>query len=460
MAKKGKDLLFDRYSLGRVLGEGYFGLVYLARDNVLGRDIAIKALKREFVKDAEVLRRFANDARIAAAVGHPNIVVVYDLLPAEGPRYIMMEYLPNGTLQTLLERRGKMPVAEAVDVGLSIARALKTVHGKGVVHRDIKPSNILLGDDGLIKLADFGIAHLPKSYGGMGVTRLGQPHPCTPTYASPEQVCGSPLDGRSDLYTVGVLLYQLVTGSFYFDLNRYPDAADCFSAVLHHQPVSPRNLNEEIPALLDQIIMRLLQKSPDSRYQDAVALVRDLERLFPSSPHDLHGTIIPKIITVNTTAQREGGAIRHRIRVEARNDGDKAALWSGLTVNLPVISTREEVESCELSVWSSRKGDIARRAPGDSFYGFRGDGTFGEMPATCLFVETPSSAWTPGEYLSLEVSFVTTKPECEAHVRAWASWETNGETKTKGDPEWSRECLRDQQRIPAYKASISLPPEC
>ena len=458
MAKphENRELLFDRYRVGRTLGEGYFGRVSLAHDKVLGRDLAIKELKPQFLDDAGVLKRFSDDARIAASLAHPNIVIVYDLLPSERrPQFILMEYMPNGTLQTALERQGKLPVDDALTDGLSLCRALKAAHSRGIVHRDIKPGNILLGDEGVTKLADFGIAHLPEKYGGVGATRVGMPHPCTPRYASPEQVQGCQLDGRSDLYTVGVVLHELVTGSFYFDRRDCQSVDACLQAVLHCDPVPPRTINPDVPAQLDEIIMRLLHKSPNDRHDDAAALIADLKGLIPSRARS-SGTVKPHISSVTAAAQRNGDSVRHRIRIEANNRGEKAALWSGLTINLPCIASREDLDVCELNVTCSRKGAPVLRAPGDTLNGIRSDGSFGEMVATCLLVETPATPWKPQEHVSLEVSFLASKPDVEVHVRAWASWETDAQQITKGDPDWSRRGLCDQQGIPAHRIGISL----
>lgn len=371
----------------------------------------------------------------------------------------LMELMPKGTLQTRLEKRRILPLQEVLAVGLSLCRALKVAHSRGIIHRDIKPGNILLGDEDVIKLADFGIAHLPEKYGGLGATRLGCPHPCTPAYASPEQVRGSKLDGRSDLYSVGVVLYELVTGSFYFDRRLCHDLNACFEAVVTLDPIPPRRLNPNVPSRLDEIIMRLLQKAPGERHTDATALIHDLESVLPTQAAAL-GTVKSFVASVSTTAQREEGGIRYRIRAEAENRGEKTALWSGLTINLPSISSRETLSGCQLNVWCSREGSPVLRAPGDTLYGFRGDGSFGEMEATCLLVETPSTPWKPGERVSLEVSLFLCRTGMEAHVRTWATWENDEEVQTtNGDPDWAHRGLRDQQGIPAYRVSVSLQPE-
>jgi serine/threonine protein kinase len=458
MDRDNRDLLFDRYEKKRILGEGYFGRVFLAHDKKLGRDLAIKELKSEFLSDEKTLQRFSNDARFAASIGHPNIVIVYDMLPDAKPQFILMELMPNGTLQELLKRKGKLPIQEALIVALSLCRALKAAHGKGIIHRDIKPGNILLGDEGVIKLADFGIAHLPEQYRSVGDAYADRHHPCTPAYASPEQVLGLELDGRSDLYTVGVVLHELVTGSFYFDRVILHTVGDRLKAVLHHDPIPPRSINNEVPPRLDDIIMCLLQKTPSRRYKDASTLIDELEDV-SDAPTGRRGTVSPHITSISTTAQREAGTVRYRIRIEAENRGEGAAVWSGLTLNLPCISTREKLNDCELNVSCSRKGAPVLRAPGEMLNGVRSDGSFGQMEATCLLVETPATPWQPRERVFLDVSFLVTDPDVEAHVRAWASWESvHAQYTTNGDPDWSQRGLRDQQGVPAHRIMVSLQP--
>ncbi len=283
-SREANTALFDRYELGKCVGEGTFGRVFHARDKVLRRDLVIKELRSEFVHDSAVLRRFADDARIAAAIGHPNIVTVFDLLPSGKPRYILMEYMAGGTLRSLLDKRGKLPVPDAVNAALALCRALKAAHSHGVIHRDLKPANIFLGSEGEIKLGDFGIAHLPERSGGSGDTSLDRPHPCTPAYASPEQLLGRELDGRSDLYALGVVLYELVTGKLYFDRRLCQNLVAWAEAVLRQFPIPPRTINPDVPPKLDLIIMRLLEKSPDKRHEDADELIRDLEAVFSPRP--------------------------------------------------------------------------------------------------------------------------------------------------------------------------------
>jgi serine/threonine protein kinase len=366
-----------------------------------------------------------------------------------------MEYMPGGTLQTMLEKKGKLSVREAVAAGLSLCRALKAAHGRGIVHRDIKPGNILLGDEDVTKLGDFGIAHLPEEYGGLGATRLDRPHPCTPAYASPEQVRGARLDGRSDLYTVGVVLHEMVTGAFYFDRAVCHEVEDCLQAVLQAEPIPPRRLNRDVPSRFEEVVMRLLSKDPSGRHKDATELIRDLETVM-SSPAKSRGSVRPHITSVSTTAQREEDSVRYRIRLEAENRGDEPGLWSGLTINLPCIASQDQLGACELSVSCSRKGAPVLRAPGDTLNGIRSDGSFGEMVATCLLVETPATPWRPRERVFLEVSFLAPTTDVEAHVRAWATWHTDQAQESNGDPHWSHEGLRDQQGIPAHRVLVSL----
>jgi serine/threonine protein kinase len=209
--------LFE-YRIVSVLGQGAFGIVYLAHDTLLDRRVAIKELTVTAQTDEVAFKRFIQEARAAGGLNHPHIVTVYALKVVEPNVYLVMEYLAGGSLRTLLEERGSLPVEEAVRIAADVCEGLAAAHAKGIVHRDVKPENILLAEDGRAKIGDFGIARVPQAMGGYTMTGTGF-QPGTLPYMSPEQVRGQRVDERSDVYGVGVVLYEMLTGQPYVDVD-------------------------------------------------------------------------------------------------------------------------------------------------------------------------------------------------------------------------------------------------
>jgi serine/threonine protein kinase len=209
--------LFE-YEITRPLGQSSFSAVYEAHDRILNRRVAIKQLRQKRAASQKAIKRFIQEARIAAALEHPNVVSIYALRIYEKNLYIIMEYLPGGSIHHLLDRQGKLPVEQAVQLTIGICEGLAKLHTKGIIHRDIKAENILLAADGRPKVTDFGIAHVPEAAGGMGLTIVGF-QPGTLLYNSPEQFQGKKLDACSDVYQVGALLYYMLTGQHYVDLT-------------------------------------------------------------------------------------------------------------------------------------------------------------------------------------------------------------------------------------------------
>ena len=247
--------------------------VYLAHDDVLDRSVALKVMSGRYADDEEFVERFKREAQSAAALSHPNIVSIYDRGESEdGTYYIAMEYLPGGTLKDRILKRGALAPRTAASVALQIAEALRAAHGAGVVHRDIKPHNVLVTDTGDIKVGDFGIARAATS---STMTRtgsiLGTAH-----YISPEQAMGEPVGQGSDLYSLGVVLYEMLTGTLPYD------AETSIGIAMKHvngHLVSPRELNPEVPEGISAVTTKLLAKSPDERYANAGELIEDLERV-------------------------------------------------------------------------------------------------------------------------------------------------------------------------------------
>ncbi len=269
-------VLGDRYTLLEVLGDGGMARVYLAHDNVLERDVALKVLREHYADDEAFVERFRREARSAAALNHPGIVQVYDQGRAQeeedGTYYIAMEYVPGGTLKERIVREGPLDHRVAAGVALCIAEALNAAHEHGIVHRDIKPHNVLLSASGEAKVADFGIARAASS---KTVTEtnliLG-----TSAYMSPEQVRGERVGPASDLYSLGVVLYEMLTGEQPYR------AEDPIATAMKHleEPIPhPRKLNPAVSEGLDAVVVKLLAKNPEERYASAAVLAEDLRRV-------------------------------------------------------------------------------------------------------------------------------------------------------------------------------------
>jgi beta-lactam-binding protein with PASTA domain/predicted Ser/Thr protein kinase len=266
------DTLFDgRYRIVRKLGSGGMATVYLAEDQELGRRVAIKILNERHANDDQFVERFRREAKNAAGLSHPNIVSIYDRGEAEGTYYIAMEHLQGRNLKELISARGPAPVHIAVDVTRQVLAALSNAHKNGIVHRDIKPHNVMVDDDRRVKVTDFGIARAGASQMTEAGSIVG-----TAQYLSPEQARGAGVDQRSDLYSVGVVLYELLTGKVPFNGESPVEIA---MKHLSDTPPPPSELNAEVPAELDMIVMRALAKDPARRYQSGEQMDADLERV-------------------------------------------------------------------------------------------------------------------------------------------------------------------------------------
>jgi beta-lactam-binding protein with PASTA domain len=266
------DTLFDgRYRIIRRLGAGGMANVYLAEDQELGRNVAIKILNERHANDEQFVERFRREATNAAALSHPNIVSIYDRGEAEGTYYIAMEHLDGRNLKELIVARGPAPVRIAIDYTKQILGALRFAHRHGIVHRDIKPHNVLVDRDGRLKVTDFGIARAGASQMTEAGSIVG-----TAQYLSPEQARGGHVDQRSDLYSVGVVLYELLTGTVPFTGDSPVEIA---MKHLSAKPEPPSTKRPDLPHDLDLIVMRAIAKDPDHRYQDADEMEADLERV-------------------------------------------------------------------------------------------------------------------------------------------------------------------------------------
>ncbi len=259
-----------RYEITGELGRGAMGVVYKATDPTIGRTVALKTMRLDVhgLESAEIVRRFKNEARAAGLLNHPNIVTIYDAGEHEGIFYIAMEFMEGTTLQEVLDQKRILDADETIQFSREICEGLDYAHAHGIVHRDVKPANIMITSRGILKIMDFGIA---KAGGSM--TSTGQVLG-TPNYMSPEQVKGRSLDGRSDLFSFGVILYEMLTGEKPFVGQ---NVTTIIYKIVNETPIPPRDLDAAIHPGLNAIVIKALAKSPDERYQSGAELVRDLE---------------------------------------------------------------------------------------------------------------------------------------------------------------------------------------
>jgi len=269
-------LLDNRYEILEMIGSGGMAVVYKARCHRLNRFVAIKILKDEFSQDAEFRRRFHAESQAVAMLSHPNIVSVYDVSHSDGIDYIVMELIEGITLKQYMEQKGQLNWREALHFATQIAKALEHAHSRGIIHRDIKPHNIMILKDGSVKVADFGIARISSAQNTLTREALGSVH-----YISPEQAKGGHVDFRTDLYSLGVVMYEMLTGRPPFDGDTPVSVA---IQHINAKPVMPRELNPSIPLGLEQITMHAMTADLNGRYATATDMLADLEE-FRKNPN-------------------------------------------------------------------------------------------------------------------------------------------------------------------------------
>ena len=262
--------LDGRYEIKEIIGVGGMANVYKAYDSIDDRVVAVKILRDEHMQNDELLRRFRNESNAIAVLSHPNIVKVYDVSFNENIQYIVMEHIDGITLKEYIEQQKVLRWKEAVHFTVQILRALQHAHDKGIIHRDIKPQNIMLLEDGTIKVADFGIARFARaSQHTVTDKAIGSVH-----YISPEQAKGEVTDEKSDIYSVGVMLYEMTTGTLPFDADSPVSVA---LKQISSQAKRPRAINPDIPEGLEDITIRAMQKDPARRYRSAAEMLRDID---------------------------------------------------------------------------------------------------------------------------------------------------------------------------------------
>jgi serine/threonine protein kinase len=273
----------SHYRVQELLGEGGMGVVYKALDTRLDRPVALKFLSEQYSREPQALERFRQEARAASALNHPQICTIYDIGEHNGQPFIVMEYLEGESLKDRIPR-GPLPTDQLLDISIQISGALEAAHAKGIIHRDIKPGNLFLTKHGQVKILDFGLAKLaPRDVGMSESTTLGSSARTTAgtvvgtvAYMSPEQARAEEVDPRSDLFSVGVVLYEMATGQQAF---AGPSVAVVFDSLLNRDPAPPARLNISIPSQLDHTIQKALEKDRKMRYQHCSELRTDLERL-------------------------------------------------------------------------------------------------------------------------------------------------------------------------------------
>ena len=286
-----------RYEIQRELGKGAMGIVYEGFDPNIGRRVAIKTARRDTLEKSgraeELMERFLREARAAGALNCPNIITIYDADEEDGTAFIAMEFISGKDLSQIFRLRKRFDSEEAVEICSTICEALAIAHKQGVVHRDVKPSNVMVLDDGTIKVADFGIARVSNSELTQEGSMIGTPH-----YMSPEQFMGHKVDGRSDLFSVGIILYEMLTGE-------KPFSGEALSTVMHAvlkvSPISPVDLNYAVNPCLSKVVMKALSKEPAKRYADGIVMARALRESLKENPD-------PAITLVGDVAVSEMGA--------------------------------------------------------------------------------------------------------------------------------------------------------
>lgn len=267
----------DRYEIIGKIGAGGMSDVYKAKDLTLGRFVAIKVLKSEFSEDMGFVTKFRTEAQSAAGLEHPNIVNIYDVGSENGMHYIVMEYVEGITLKTYIEKKGQLSFKEAVSIAIQVGRGIEAAHNKNIIHRDIKPQNIMISTEGKVKVTDFGIARAASS-NTISSDVMGSVH-----YSSPEQARNGFVDGKSDIYSLGIVMYEMVTGRVPFD-------GDTTVAVaiqhLQEEMVPPSAYAPNLPISMEKIILKCTQKSADRRYESMAALLADLRKSLISPNED------------------------------------------------------------------------------------------------------------------------------------------------------------------------------
>lgn len=337
MMLKPGTYLQDRYEILSLIGTGGMSEVYQAKCHTLNRLVAIKVLKDEYSQDANFVSKFKMEAQSAAGLSHPNIVSVYDVVDEGSLHYIVMELIEGITLKSYILKKGHLGIKETIGISIQVAQGLAAAHDQHIVHRDIKPQNMIISRDGKVKVADFGIARAVSSQ-TIGANAVGSVH-----YISPEQAKGSYSDGRSDIYSLGITMYEMLTGKLPFDGDNPVSVA---LAHLEEPITAPSRINPKVPASLDRIILKCTQKKPERRYQNAYELIADLRHALVD-PDDTFLKKEPEFDENSPTVVRGAEELNRQVEAQrSYNQGD------GLDIPLSNrershIDSHEEAEQTE-----------------------------------------------------------------------------------------------------------------
>ena len=353
----------ERYEVVRKLGSGGMADVYLANDRLLGRQVALKVLSARYAHDEQFVERFRREASSAASLNHPNIVQIYDRGEAEGTYYIAMEYLDGRSLKDIILKYAPLSPDLLISISVQILEALRFAHRRDVIHRDIKPQNIIVDSDGRVKVTDFGIARAGSaSTMTEAGSILGTAH-----YLSPEQAQGKPVEAASDLYSLGVVMYEMATGKLPFDGDNPVSIA---MQHVHEQPVSPRNIAPDTPENLEAVILRSLGKHPTTRYLTAHAMLDDLRRVQDGEPVSIPAAYVEQTTRVVGPAAVASVAqptqVRHRAPAGMEPGPDsyygepprRRSVWPWILVIILILALAGGAYAI-LSNWGTATSDLA-----------------------------------------------------------------------------------------------------
>ena len=301
-------LLSDRYEILEKIGSGGMSDVYKAKCHKLNRQVAIKVLKQEYSNDKNFVSKFWAEAQSAACLAHPNIVNVYDVGNDQDVYYIVMELVEGITLKKYIEKKGKLEIRESIGIAMQVCQGIEAAHEQKIIHRDIKPQNIMISKDGKVKVTDFGIARAASTQ-TISSNAMGSVH-----YISPEQARGGYCDERSDIYSIGIVMYEMLTGMVPFEGESTVQVA-----LMHIQSemTPPRKHEPMIPVSLEKIILKCTQKKPEARYAGVAALIADLRRALMTLDEDFV-KIVP-VVTSNDPTRVMSSEEVEQIKSEARS---------------------------------------------------------------------------------------------------------------------------------------------